>query len=84
MKNKYFLFAGNIYYPARGWRDFEGEFETIESAMKFVEEKFITHSTMWANISDGKRIVMEGERDAEYPYTQNFPWEWQKVEEDEQ
>lgn len=29
---RYLLFAGDIYYPAGGWRDFIGDFDVLDEA----------------------------------------------------
>ena len=29
---RYFLFAGDVYYPSGGWKDFKGAFDTIKDA----------------------------------------------------
>lgn len=31
-EGRYLLFGGDVYYPAGGWDDFRGAFETIEAA----------------------------------------------------
>lgn len=30
--NRYMLFAGGDYYPAGGWKDFQGDFDTYAAA----------------------------------------------------
>jgi hypothetical protein len=34
---RYLLFAGDYYYPAGGWKDFYGAFESLEEAEARVE-----------------------------------------------
>ena len=36
--NRFLLFAGDTYYPSGGWRDLEGNFETLEQAEAAAEE----------------------------------------------
>ncbi len=36
MKNKFFVFAGMAYYPAGGWKDFLGHFESVELAIETI------------------------------------------------
>lgn len=36
--NRFLLFAGDTYYPSVGWRDLEGNFETVEQAEGAAEE----------------------------------------------
>lgn len=36
--NKYFIFAGDNYYPLRGWRDFKTSFSYYEEAEKYVND----------------------------------------------
>lgn len=35
---KYILFAGNTYYPNGGWKDFRGLFDTVDLAIKAVND----------------------------------------------
>ena len=35
---KVFLFAGSNYYPAGGWKDFKGSFDSVDLAKKHVAE----------------------------------------------
>ena len=59
------LFAGDYYYPAGGWRDFRGSFETIvearEAALK-VESITWERNVDWWHIVDllDDTIVAEG------------------------
>lgn len=48
--SRFLLFAGNDYYPAGGWGDFKGDFDTQEEA-----EAFLANSTQkfdWKQIID--------------------------------
>ena len=36
---RYLTFIGAIYYPSGGMDDFKGDFDTIEEAQSFIEEK---------------------------------------------
>jgi hypothetical protein len=37
---RYLAFAGNIYYPIGGIRDFLGSSDTIEEAKQLIEDRF--------------------------------------------
>ena len=50
----FLLFAGDNYYPAGGWRDFQGAFMSIEAA----EEHFRTYDRFdWGHIVAGVQVV---------------------------
>lgn len=38
MLKKYLLFAFDNFYPSGGWSDFQGDFETLEEALKMGKE----------------------------------------------
>ena len=42
---RYALFAGDTYYPAGGWGDFEGSFDTPEQAKQAAEA--LGHGDWW-------------------------------------
>ena len=58
IKLKFILFAGSGFYPAGGWEDFQGYFDTIEEARKHlfsIAEDFCCDP--WGHIvKDGKII----------------------------
>lgn len=35
---RYLLFAGSTYYPAGGWHDFRGDFDSIEEAKAKIDQ----------------------------------------------
>lgn len=54
---RYYLFAGMVYYPGQGWDDFEGSFETIEGAVQQAQSlNFGVYS--WFQVVDGTTGVM--------------------------
>ncbi len=52
----YLVFAGDHYYPAGGWRDFEGAFPSLEDA----EEHAKDLKCDWWHIVHGEDIVRKG------------------------
>lgn len=36
---RYLVFSGDTYYPAGGWNDFRGDFDTEEAALAAVDRK---------------------------------------------
>lgn len=63
---RYYLFAGNLYYPGQGWQDFEGSFATIEDALLHVFSLKLSADS-WFQIVDGTNgaIVRQGDREDE-------------------
>lgn len=52
---RYLLFAGAIYYPAGGWDDFKGSFDTVLDALEAVKSH-----TDWHHVVDsitGERVI---------------------------
>lgn len=50
---RYLTFIGAIYYPSGGMDDFKGDFDTIEEAQNFIEEKVEQQwEYTWAHIWD--------------------------------
>jgi len=53
---RYITFIGDEYYPMGGMLDFSGDFETIEEAKAFIEEKvdkekiYDTVEEQWENV----------------------------------
>jgi hypothetical protein len=45
---RFLVFYGDQYYPAGGWGDFKGEFDTFEEAVKFLVGK----SFDWKEVVD--------------------------------
>ena len=71
---RFALFAGSNYYPSGGWADFEGSFDSVEEAQKFVfshdDEHRARYGTPfplydWAqavDLTDGTVTKLENER----------------------
>ena len=49
---RYLLFAGDTYYPAGGWRDFLGHFDTEEEALDHLK----TQPHDWWEIVDAELV----------------------------
>ena len=52
----YLVFAGDHYYPAGGWGDFEGAFSTFEEAEAHAKS---LRGYDWYQIVHGDKIVKE-------------------------
>jgi len=50
--NRYFLFGGDHYYPAGGWRDFLGDFPMKEDAIEMLSH--LSTPVDWAHVVDIK------------------------------
>lgn len=68
--NKFWLFAGSIYYPSGGMRDFRGEFDSVKDATEAfrtwcVERGTPTGQYEWAHVYSVEtgNIVTEVERE---------------------
>ena len=65
MSEKYYLFAGNNYYPKGGMLDYKGEFESIKDAVEYFRDHAEDISNdgnvdNWGHVVDDKlRIVKE-------------------------
>jgi len=57
---KYKLYAGSFFYPYGGHYDFQGNFENIEEAIKFIETKFKDEFDMWAHVVCDDKILLKG------------------------
>ncbi len=44
---RFLLFAGSIYYPAGGWDDFRGDFDTAEKAQSAGQVSFGDEYEWW-------------------------------------
>jgi len=56
---RYFVFLGSDYYPSGGMEDYQGAFDTLEQAQRFVENYESAPDELsidWANIA-----VMQGD-----------------------
>lgn len=55
----FLLFAGDDYYPLGGARDFQGEYDTAEEAVKGHDPSKYEYDGGWANIfnTETKEIV---------------------------
>lgn len=73
---KYKLFCGDIFYPRGGQKDFDGFFDAIEDARKYVENKFKDDVCIWAHIVFEEKIILEGSKDV---YENPAIWEWKRV-----
>ena len=69
------LFYGNSHYPMKGYEDFKGYYNDIESAKAFVEKELENACFVWAQIVIGDKIVCSGEINC-YP-----KWEWKVPDE---
>ena len=48
---RFFVFAGYTYYPAGGWDDFKGDFDTLEEAQSHLQSENVKE-TDWQQIVD--------------------------------
>ena len=56
---KYLLFVGDIYYPAAGFNDFYGEYDTFEEAEKIGESIPLKNGYKWYQIVKNNKILKE-------------------------
>lgn len=57
--NKYTVFAGINFYPSEGWKDFKGNFNSIEDAKTFIFN-IPVDDAQWAQIVENhEKIVKE-------------------------
>jgi hypothetical protein len=76
------LFAGTNYYPLGGWDDFKGYFDSIEDAMKFIDDRKEDFSyCSWCHIVIDNKIILKGSTTYNY-FTQEGKMEWEKPETD--
>ncbi len=61
MSDVILLFAGSVYYPHGGQKDFKGTFESIEAAKEKVEMRNQTNNSLWewAQIIINNQPVLE-------------------------
>jgi len=52
MKKRYWLFAGDCYYPQGGMDDFKGDFDTISEAKNFYVSGYEKNLHDWGHILD--------------------------------
>lgn len=81
---RYALFVGETYYPAGGWNDFVGFFDTLEEAKTMaVEPENDAVSGWWFNIVDlttGVIVVEDADLESRWlnrprePEDPNNPW----------
>jgi hypothetical protein len=57
---KYYLFAGDQYYPLGGFEDFKGCFGSIDEARKSFEDEYSCDTDCWAHIVFDDRIICKG------------------------
>lgn len=49
---RYFLFIGADYYPLKGMGDFQGDFDTLEEAIRYSEQYVEEWEYVWASVFD--------------------------------
>jgi len=74
----YHLFAGSDYYPAGGYDDYIGSFETLKIAQDYIKENCNEIScNPWAHVVFDHKIIWEGHTksiiDCNYRYS---PKDW--------
>ena len=42
-KKRYLLFAGDMYYPSGGMKDFEGAFDSVQEAIDSLDDQYFAH-----------------------------------------
>jgi hypothetical protein len=52
MEKPFVLFYGSTYYPASGWHDFAGEFDTLEEAAAEGEKRRAGYQFDWWQVVD--------------------------------
>lgn len=57
-RKRYWLFAGNMYYPLGGMDDFESSFDTVDEAIQ-AHVPTNDPSGEWAEVFDSDNMVIE-------------------------
>lgn len=60
---QYIVFAGSDYYPAGGWKDFKGAFNSIYEAKKFINAEEFQGNDWWEIVDVTKQEVVERNTD---------------------
>jgi hypothetical protein len=61
---RFLLFAGMIYYPYGGWKDFKQDFDTLEEAQDYVlANPELVETYTWYHIADTKHNEIVQEED---------------------
>jgi hypothetical protein len=74
------LFAGTNYYPSGGWEDFKGYFNSIEDAMKFINDDKKFSYCSWCHIVIDNKIILQGSSKYNH-YRKDGKMVWEKPEE---
>ena len=54
INDKYLVFGGHHYYPSGGFKDFQGEFESLEEAKEYILSQ---NDFEWGHIVLNKEII---------------------------
>lgn len=66
MLKRFLLFAGSNYYPAGGWQDFRGDFDTVEEAKDYLLYNPDTERNWWHVIDATTGAAVEKHPDYEW------------------
>lgn len=71
---KYHLFYGERFYPSGGYKDYQGNFNSIEEAKKAAEDiSERENKDAWAHIVLEDKIILEGKFDPFF--NEKFQWD---------
>jgi hypothetical protein len=54
---RYTVFAGSFYYPAGGWHDFKGSYDTIDEARSSVVKALAVEWVQVVDLTTGEMVV---------------------------
>lgn len=79
--NKFYVFLGEIYYPLGGYKDFKGEFDSLDDAVKYIRINYSNAFDRWCHVVKDNKIVLEGKaRDTLYSIPFFGDWRFKKNE----
>lgn len=62
MKKPFILFCGFAYYPAPGWQEYIGDFETLDAACEAGKKEIIIAMYDWWQVVDlNEKVIVAGE-----------------------
>ncbi len=73
-KQKVKIFAGDIYYPRGGYKDFKGRVDSIEEALIEINN-LDKKMYCWAQIVVKDKILLEGNCEGENGKRDEWQWE---------
>jgi len=73
MKKPFALFSGQAYYPAPGWTDYDGDYETLAEAIKVGKRKCESSYEWWQVVDLNRKIIVAGEGEGYTGLFSKFP-----------